>query len=123
MNEGVGWVFPGDRGSGKPMSNNTILKGLERMGYKGRMTGHGFRGLASTILHEQGYTHEPTLVGDLTAAYLHIPIYRTPQNSGTDFSFIIPGLGPQVIQGAPQINISSITSVSEAGSRVLGQDI
>lgn len=52
------WVFPGDRGSGKPMSNNTILKGLERIGYKGRMTGHGFRGLASTILHEQGYPHE-----------------------------------------------------------------
>ena len=28
------------------MSNNTILKALERMGYKGRMTGHGFRGVA-----------------------------------------------------------------------------
>jgi integrase len=40
------------------MSNNTILKGLERMGYKGAMTGHGFRGVASTILHEQGYPHE-----------------------------------------------------------------
>jgi integrase len=52
------WVFPGDRNPKKPMSNNTILKGLERMGYKGRMTGHGFRGLASTILHEQGYAHE-----------------------------------------------------------------
>ena len=42
----------------KPISNNTILKALERMGYKGRMTGHGFRGLASTILHEQDYNHE-----------------------------------------------------------------
>ena len=52
------WLFPGDRNSKKPMSNNTILKALERMGYKGRMTGHGFRGLASTILHEQGYAHE-----------------------------------------------------------------
>ena len=40
------------------MSNNTILKGLERMGYKGQMTGHGFRGIASTLLHEQGYPHE-----------------------------------------------------------------
>ncbi len=28
------------------------------MGYKGRMTGHGFRGLASTTLHEQEYMHE-----------------------------------------------------------------
>ena len=52
------WLFPGDRSSAKPMSNNTILKALERMGYKGRMTGHGFRGLASTILHEQGYAHD-----------------------------------------------------------------
>jgi integrase len=40
------------------MSNNTILAALKRMGYKGRMTGHGFRGLASTILHEQGYAHD-----------------------------------------------------------------
>jgi integrase len=52
------WLFPGDRNAKKPMSNNTILKALERMGYKGRMTGHGFRGLASTILHEQGHSHE-----------------------------------------------------------------
>ena len=52
------WLFPGDRNANKPMSNNTILKALERMGYKGRMTGHGFRGLASTILHEQGYAHD-----------------------------------------------------------------
>jgi integrase len=52
------WLFPGDRNAAKPMSNNTILKALERMGYKGRMTGHGSRGLASTLLHEQGYAHE-----------------------------------------------------------------
>jgi integrase len=52
------WLFPGDRNANKPMSNNTILKALERMGYKGRMTGHGFRGLASTILHEQGFSHD-----------------------------------------------------------------
>lgn len=42
----------------KPMSNNTILMALKRMGYKGRMTGHGFRGIASTALHEQGYDHQ-----------------------------------------------------------------
>jgi hypothetical protein len=40
------------------MSNNTILFALYRLGYKGRMTGHGFRGLASTILHENGFTDE-----------------------------------------------------------------
>jgi integrase len=52
------WLFPGDRRPARPMSNNTILKALERMGYKGRMTGHGFRGLASTVLHERGYAHD-----------------------------------------------------------------
>ena len=52
------WLFPGDLNAAQPMSNNTILAALKRMGYKGRMTGHGFRGLASTILHEQGYNHD-----------------------------------------------------------------
>lgn len=50
-------LFPGERDHGKSMSNNTILKALERMGYKHRMTGHGFRGIASTVLHEMGYEH------------------------------------------------------------------
>jgi len=49
-------VFPGERDQRKPMSNNTILLALKRMGYGGVMTGHGFRGLASTILHEQGHS-------------------------------------------------------------------
>jgi integrase len=50
-------VFPGERDHDKPMSNNTILMALGRMGYKGRMTGHGFRGVASTVLHEEGFDH------------------------------------------------------------------
>ena len=51
-------VFPGERDPNKPMSNMTILEALKRMGYRGIMTGHGFRGLASTILHEQGWPHD-----------------------------------------------------------------
>jgi integrase len=47
------FLFPGDRNWKQPISNNTILKALERMGYKGAMTGHGFRGIASTYLHEE----------------------------------------------------------------------
>ena len=42
----------------KPYSENAFITALWRMGYKGRMTGHGFRGLASTTLHEQGAMHE-----------------------------------------------------------------
>ena len=53
-----GLLFVGERNHEKPMSNNTILKALERMGFKGRMTGHGFRGVASTELHEMGFPHE-----------------------------------------------------------------
>ena len=51
------YLFPGERDHDKPMSNNTILGALARMGYKHRMTGHGFRGIASTLLHEMGYDH------------------------------------------------------------------
>ena len=40
------------------MSNMTILVALRRMGYSGAIAGHGFRGLASTILHEQGFDHQ-----------------------------------------------------------------
>ena len=50
-------LFPGERDHSKPMSNGTILAALDRMGFRGRMTGHGWRGLASTILHEEGFDH------------------------------------------------------------------
>ncbi len=50
-------LFPGERDHEKPMSNNTILKALKIMGYGGKMTGHGFRGVASTLLHEMAYDH------------------------------------------------------------------
>ena len=54
---GSRFVFPG-RNRDKPMSNNTMLFALYRLGYKGKMTGHGFRAVASTILNEQGYASD-----------------------------------------------------------------
>ena len=48
------FLFPG-RNKDKPISNNTMLFALYRMGYKGRMTGHGFRAVASTVLNESGF--------------------------------------------------------------------
>ena len=78
-------VFPGEQDFRKPMSNMTILKALERMGYKGRMTGHGFRGVASTILHEQGYNHDHIELqlahaprNEVSAAYNHA-LYLEPR--------------------------------------------
>ncbi len=53
------WVFASQAQPRQHMSNGTILKALERLGYKGRMTGHGFRALAmSTIKEKLGYRHE-----------------------------------------------------------------
>ncbi|HEX2796549.1 MAG TPA: integrase arm-type DNA-binding domain-containing protein [Immundisolibacter sp.] len=50
------YVFPGARSSERPMSENTVNAALRRLGYeKDAMTGHGFRTLASTTLHEQGW--------------------------------------------------------------------
>lgn len=51
---GSRYVFPG-RNPDKPISNNTMLFALYRLGYKGKMTGHGFRAVASTILNESGF--------------------------------------------------------------------
>jgi integrase len=53
------YVFPGLRSTNRPMSENTVNAALRRMGYeKHEMTGHGFRSMASTLLHEQGWPHE-----------------------------------------------------------------
>ena len=40
------------------MSENTILYALYALGYRGRMSGHGFRSLASTILNEAGFDED-----------------------------------------------------------------
>ncbi|MBA9076552.1 tyrosine-type recombinase/integrase [Rufibacter quisquiliarum] len=54
------YVFPSIPRPRKPMSNGTILKALERMGYKNRMTGHGFRALAMGVLKQNlNFRHEP----------------------------------------------------------------
>ena len=43
------------RNRDKPVSNNTLLFALYRLGYKGKMTGHGFRAVASSALNEAGW--------------------------------------------------------------------
>lgn len=51
-------MFPGANDKDKTMSNNTILFALYRLGYKGEMTGHGFRGVASTVLYDSAQFEE-----------------------------------------------------------------
>lgn len=45
-------VFPNRNHPSKPASKAIILRALGRMGYTGKMTGHGFRSAASTMLNE-----------------------------------------------------------------------
>ncbi len=53
--KGSPYVFPNDRRLDRPMSENAVLYLLHRMGYKGRMTGHGWRSVVSTWANERGY--------------------------------------------------------------------
>ena len=53
------WVFPGNRTNGEPMSENTVNAALRRLGYdRATITAHGFRGMASTMLHERGWSSD-----------------------------------------------------------------
>jgi integrase len=46
-------IFPSPNKPRQAISNNAILSALYGMGYKGKMTGHGFRALATTIIIEK----------------------------------------------------------------------
>ncbi|MEN0630639.1 integrase arm-type DNA-binding domain-containing protein, partial [Phytobacter ursingii] len=48
-------VFPGRNDPRKTMSEASINQVFKRIGYKGKVTGHGFRHTMSTILHEEGF--------------------------------------------------------------------
>ncbi|MCL2020822.1 MAG: integrase arm-type DNA-binding domain-containing protein [Betaproteobacteria bacterium] len=50
------YVFPAEHREDRPMSENAILYLISRIGYKGRMTGHGWRTVASTWANERGYS-------------------------------------------------------------------
>ncbi len=49
------FVFPGRNDTRKPISDAAINKVIKKLGYHGRLTGHGFRHTMSTILHEHGF--------------------------------------------------------------------
>ena len=72
------YVFPCVRSKDRPMSENTITAALRRMGFTSEeMCAHGFRGMASTMLHEQGYNSDwverqlAHVDGTTRAAYNH----------------------------------------------------
>jgi hypothetical protein len=87
-------LFPGERDHKKPM--NTILNALERLGYKGKMRGHDFRGLASTALYERQFASDHIELqlahvrGKVRGAYDHsrqLPHRRRMMECWVDHSF------------------------------------
>lgn len=92
------YVFPSIRNprGDRPMSENTVNAALRRLGYsKNEMTGHGFRSMASTILHEQGWRHEliETQLSHLTGTEVsraynyatHLPERRKMMQAWADY--------------------------------------
>jgi len=57
LSDGGPNMFPGEFSKSGRIHGNSLLEALESIGYKGVQTGHGFRGIASTILHERGFDH------------------------------------------------------------------
>ena len=51
-------LFTGRNDPSKVMSENTINVAIKRMGYEGKLTGHGIRGTVSTALNEMGYNRD-----------------------------------------------------------------
>lgn len=102
------YVFPSVRTDARPMSENTVLGALRRLGYgTDDMTGHGFRSMASTLLNEQGW-HRDAIERQLAhaernairAAYNyaeHLPERRKMMQAWGDY---LDGLknGAEVIQ-------------------------
>lgn len=77
------FVFPNRNSTGRVISENTVLKIIETIGYKGKMTGHGFRSLARSILGDMGHRWEVleamlshALVNQTAAAYVRTTYFE-----------------------------------------------
>jgi integrase len=74
------FVFPGARSNGRTMSDAAVNAALRRMGYdtKNEMTGHGFRAMARTILHQE--------IGIAPEIIEHQLAHRVPDSLGTAYN-------------------------------------
>lgn len=52
------YVFPSPAGADQQASENIVLQALDKMGYRGKLTGHGLRAAVSTGLEEMGFPVE-----------------------------------------------------------------
>lgn len=74
------FVFPGARSNGRAMSEAAVNAALRRMGYdtKTEITGHGFRAMARTILHE--------VLGISPEVIEHQLAHKVPDVLGTSYN-------------------------------------
>lgn len=99
------FVFPNRLKNDGVISENTILKVIESIGYKGCMTGHGFRSLARSVLGERGHRWEVleamlshSIPSQTAAAYIRTTYFeerRRVMQEWADF------LDAQEISGTP----------------------
>lgn len=52
------YIFPADRNPNSHANSSSANMALKRMGYQGKQTAHGLRGLARTMLSDQGFSYE-----------------------------------------------------------------
>ncbi len=52
------YIFPADRDQSSHANKASANMALKRMGYQGKQTAHGLRGLARTTLSDQGFNYE-----------------------------------------------------------------
>lgn len=88
------YLFPGARTPSRPMSDGAVNMALARMGYKGVLTGHGFRHMARTLLGELGWNpealerqlahKEPGVAGIYNKAQ-HLPERRKVMQAWADY--------------------------------------
>lgn len=98
------FLFYSPASKSKHISNGTILMALRRMGYATRMSGHGFRSLASTILNEKGFNadaierqlaHEDD--DKIRSAYNRAEYYEERKKMMQDYADILDAMRSKIV--------------------------
>ncbi|TXI06580.1 MAG: DUF4102 domain-containing protein [Rhizobium sp.] len=78
----------------KPISDGTVNSALQRMGYKGRLTGHGIRATISTALNEMGYNEKwiDAQLSHIGDAYNHAEFVEQRRVMMQDWADYLDGL-------------------------------
>lgn len=112
------FVFPGDKPE-QPLSQNTMIYACYRMGYRGRQTVHGFRGLASTWANEAehyradwiemalAHVERDEVRGAYNSALYLTPRRRMLQNWGDAVVAMMKGQSAQAKSAAPQLETTT----------------